>query len=59
MATKIQKVKKNNYLVNGRTVKIKNNTIHGINQLSFDEEMAVRDFIQKEKLGLKIQSSIY
>jgi hypothetical protein len=54
----IIKEKPNHYSVNGQKVKLIKDKIVNLHMLDFTEEQALRDFIQKEKHGIKIQSSI-
>lgn len=60
MSVQIVKIKENTYSVNKHQVNTdQNGIIQNLNDLSFNEELAIKDFIKKEKLGIKIQQSFY
>ena len=60
MSVQIVKIKENTYSVNKHQVNTDHNgIIQNLNDLNFNEELAIKDFIKKEKLGLKIQQSYY
>lgn len=60
MSVQIIKINENTYSVNKHQVKTnQNGEIINLNDLGFNEEIAIKDFLKKEKMGLKIQQSHY